>query len=121
MDASTLGRVGERMAERHLAASGIRIADRRWRCRYGEIDLVAMDGDEVVFVEVKTRVRASFGAPEEAVTAAKRSRLRAAALMWLAQRGLDGRPYRIDVVAVEGGRDGGVSVRHTVAAVGDED
>ena len=69
-----LGARGERLAERHLVRSGLTLLDRNWRCPQGEIDLVLRDGDEVVFVEVKTRSSVAFGHPLEAITAAKLAR-----------------------------------------------
>lgn len=111
-----LGREGEDLAARHLRNAGLRVIDRRWRTKTGEIDLVAMDGDEVVFVEVKTRRDAAFGAPEEAVTRAKRDHLRRSALAWLDAHRRAGRPYRIDVIAIEGRE-----VRHVRCAVGEAD
>jgi putative endonuclease len=95
-----LGASGERLAAGTLEAHGYQIVARNWRCVYGEIDLIAEDGDELVFVEVKTRRGARLGTPEEAITPAKRRRLIAAAQTYLAEQGAEQRPYRIDVVAV---------------------
>ncbi len=63
-----LGIQGERIAERHLVARGMTVVDRNWRCPQGEIDLVLNDGDETVFVEVKTRSSVAYGHPLEAIT-----------------------------------------------------
>lgn len=95
----TLGSVGEAAAARHLERHGCRILGRNIVTRFGEIDLIARDGDEVVFVEVKTRHGDAYGYPEEAVTHAKRRHLRKAAEAIVAARSITG-PYRIDVVAV---------------------
>src|SRR6187431_3160468 len=100
MDRAALGLLGEDVAARHLAAAGCRILDRRWRSAHGEIDLVAEDRGEVVFVEVKARRGAAYGLPEEAVTARKRAHLRAAAMSYLRAKGLSARPFRIDIIAV---------------------
>lgn len=78
-----LGRRGERIAERALVARGYEILDRNWRCPDGEIDLVARDGDALVFIEVKTRSSTAFGHPFEAITPGKLSRLRRLAAIWL--------------------------------------
>ena len=77
-----LGARGERIAERHLVRRGLTLLDRNWRCPQGEIDLVLRDGDELVFVEVKTRSSVAFGHPLEAITAAKLARLRRLAGAW---------------------------------------
>jgi putative endonuclease len=69
-----------------LRGAGLRILARNWRCRVGEIDLVAADGDTLVFAEVRLRRGASFGGAAESVTAAKRARLVAAARHYLARR-----------------------------------
>src|SRR5690606_10776232 len=71
----SLGRWGENLAANHLAAEGLTIIERNWRCRDGEIDLVARDGETFVFVEVKTRRGRDFGAPEEALTPRKAQKL----------------------------------------------
>ncbi len=95
-----LGARGEELAARHLEKLGCRILDRGWRTKTGEIDLVAEDGGEIVFVEVKTRTDSAFGPPEEAVTFAKRRKLRNTAAAYLARHRLRDRPYRIDVIAI---------------------
>jgi putative endonuclease len=95
-----LGMRGERIAERHLVARGMELLDRNWRCALGEIDLVMRDGDEVVFVEVKTRSSTAFGHPLEAITVAKLARLRRLAGAWLEAHPGVARRIRIDAVAV---------------------
>ncbi|HWM34670.1 MAG TPA: YraN family protein [Pseudolysinimonas sp.] len=94
-----LGMRGERIAERHLIARGFVLLDRNWRCPLGEIDLVLRDGDETVFVEVKTRSSTAFGHPLEAITVAKLARLRRLAGAWCEAHPGAGR-IRIDAVAV---------------------
>lgn len=107
-----LGLRGERIAEDHLVARGMRVVDRRWRCAIGELDLVALDGDETVFVEVKTRSGLGFGHPFEAVTAQKLARLRRLAGAWCAAHPESRGPIRLDVVAVVARRDALPVVEH---------
>jgi putative endonuclease len=95
-----LGPRGEAAAARYLARQGYRILARGDRSRLGEIDLVALDGRTVVFVEVKTRQTADEGHPSEAVDAAKQGRLTRLALAFLKRHGLLGQAARFDVVAV---------------------
>ncbi|WP_423918100.1 YraN family protein [Frigoribacterium sp. 2-23] len=97
-----LGRWGETVAVRHLESVGMRIVDRNWRCREGEIDVVALDADELVVIEVKTRSSTAFGHPLEAVTRTKRDRLRRLAGLWLADHPGASSSVRLDVVAVTG-------------------
>lgn len=119
MDRVSLGIYGERLAERHLAERGWRILDRNWRIKGGELDLVAEDGGEIVFVEVKSRQGGAFGYPEDAVTYAKRRRLRLAAHAYLGAHGLHGRPYRFDIVSVTVTRFGPPALAHFRSAVGE--
>ena len=107
-----LGRRGEAIAVRYLAAGGMSILDRNWRCAQGEIDVVARDGDELVFVEVKTRSGVGFGHPLEAITAAKLARLRRLAAAWCLSHPGDHDRIRIDAVAVIAPRVGEVVVEH---------
>jgi len=79
-----VGRYGEQLAVEHLEAAGLVVLDRNWRCREGELDVVARDGAELVFVEVKTRSSLAFGAPAEAVDRVKAARIRQLSLRWIA-------------------------------------
>lgn len=97
---ASLGRAGEEQAARFLQARGLTLVARNWRCRFGEIDLVALDGSQVVFVEVKTRTGTAFGTPAEAVDGRKQARLARLASAFLQERGWWHRPVRFDVVAV---------------------
>lgn len=97
-----LGQDGEELAAQHLIAAGLVVLDRNWRCREGELDIVAVEADGTcVFCEVKTRSTAFFGEPAEAVSSAKARRIRGLALRWLQahpeRRGSD---LRFDVVSV---------------------
>lgn len=96
-----LGHKGERLAETHLEQKGYKIITRNHRTPFGEIDLVAQKDGAWVFVEVKTRRSAAFGAPEEAIGARKRKHLLAAARHYLSQHSLHEVNWRIDVVAIE--------------------
>ena len=116
-----LGLAGERLAEKFLRTSGLKIIARRFRTRAGEIDLIAMDGDEVVFVEVKTRRSARFGTPEESVTRTKRAHLRAVAFAYLSSAHRPRARFRIDVIAIEMRQNDSPQVTHIRSAVGDED
>lgn len=106
-----LGLDGEAAASLHLERAGMRIVDRRWRCPHGELDIVAVEGDTIVFVEVKTRRDVSFGHPFEAITPAKVRRLRALAGLWLQAKGMRG-AVRMDAVAVIAPRSGVWRVEH---------
>lgn len=75
--------------------------ERNFRCRSGEIDIVARDGDVTVFVEVKDRTSAAHGAGYEAVTFGKRRRLVRAARLYAASRGISERPLRFDVISID--------------------
>ena len=95
-----LGARGERIAAAFLTDAGLRLLDRNWRCRDGELDLVARDGDAIVFCEVKTRRGTGYGHPVEAVTRAKQRRLRLLAQRWLAAHDEHAPDLRFDVVGV---------------------
>ncbi|MDD5251788.1 MAG: YraN family protein [Patescibacteria group bacterium] len=123
-DRSGLGMRGEDVATAYLANKGYRILGRRWKSGVfgaNEIDIVAEERGEIVFVEVKTRRGLGFGAPEEAVTAAKRAALRRAAWTWLGAHCAMNRPYRIDVIGVVIPADGSrPRLCHLESAVGEE-
>jgi putative endonuclease len=99
-----LGRRGEDAAAEHLIGLGYRIVDRNWRCRSGEIDLIARcteDGrSAIVFCEVKTRTGLGYGGPLQSITYAKGRRLRQLAGQWLAETGEQADDVRIDAVGV---------------------
>ena len=101
-----LGRKGEQMAEQALRERGYRIVEHNFRCRYGEIDLIAEEQNDLVFVEVKTRRGTAFGRPEEAVTRAKRRKLAEVASYYLDMHNASERSWRIDVVAIDFNYDG---------------
>ena len=107
-----LGAYGERVAAEHLVASGMTVLDRNWRCPFGEIDIVARDGDVLVICEVKTRSSVSFGHPFEAVTARKAARLRRLAAAWMTARDVHPPEVRIDIVGVLRPRRGASGVEH---------
>ncbi|MEP7035270.1 MAG: YraN family protein [Dermatophilaceae bacterium] len=116
--ANELGAYGERLAARYLMDVGMVILDRNWRCDQGEIDIVAMDDTCLVIVEVKTRTRALFGSPVEAVTAVKAARLRRLAGCWLADhRSLVASvaDVRIDVIGILRPTRGPAQIEHLVA------
>ena len=100
-DRQALGRYGEQLAVEHLQAAGLEVLARNWRCREGELDVVARSGRTVVFVEVKTRSGTGYGEPAEAVTLRKARRLRLLACRWLEDnRPPDAGDLRFDVVSV---------------------
>jgi putative endonuclease len=101
-----IGALGEQLATDHLTGLGLRILTRNWHCRYGELDVIAVDPttNTVVFVEVKTRTGDGFGGLAEAVTEQKARRLRRLAAMWLASQDQRWAAVRIDVIGVRIGR-----------------
>jgi putative endonuclease len=102
MTRTELGALGEQLAVDHLTASGMTVLARNWRCRWGELDVIATEKGHgsVVFVEVKTRTTSEFGGIEEAVTPDKVRRLRRLAGLWLAEQDTRWPGVRIDVVGV---------------------
>ena len=101
-----LGAMGEALAVDHLTRMRLRILHRNWRCRYGELDVIASDETTrtVVFVEVKTRTGDGFGGLAHAVTPRKVQRLRRLAGLWLAAQDRRWAALRIDVIGVRFGR-----------------
>jgi len=112
-----VGRYGENVAASYLARAGWQVLDRNWRGPSGELDIVALQGSELVVVEVKTRTGEGFGHPAEAVTAGKLTRLRQLAAQWLAAHDLHPTSIRIDVVAVRTSRRGAATVEHLTGVV----
>lgn len=116
-DKDDLGRRGEEQAAAYLTGLGWRVLDRNWRCREGEIDIVALDGTELVIVEVKTRSGRGFGDPLEAVDPRKLTRLCVLAGAWRrAHRQVRARTTRIDLIGILLPRHEEIVVDHLRAA-----
>lgn len=96
-----LGRLGERLAADYLSQHGYSIREMNYRCPIGEVDIVATEGDYLVFVEVRTRRGRGMGLPEESITLAKQAKLVTVAQAYLQGHGELATDWRIDVVAVE--------------------
>lgn len=99
-DNKTLGEVGESIAVTFLKGLKYTIIERNFRCKCGEIDIIARDGRTLVFVEVKTRRTNAFGVPQLAVTPFKQRQISKTALTWLAQKKLQDAGARFDVIAI---------------------
>lgn len=101
-----LGAAGEQAAERLLRRWCYAILERNYRCPLGEVDLIALDGATVVFVEVKTRTHGAYGSPFDAVDARKQRQIVRVAEYYIAEHRLEGRDARFDVVGVWPETDG---------------
>jgi len=101
MDRQEVGKLGEKAAQKFLKKKGYRIRETGFRCRHGEIDIIAQKNDYLVFVEVRTKTSLEFGTPEESITQAKKERLIASALTYTTSRNNLPSLWRIDFVAVE--------------------
>jgi len=94
------GNRGERAAVRYLKQQGFRIVARNYQNRYGEIDIIAIEGDTLVFIEVKTRRSTRTGSPLEAVDEKKQQQIMRTAQAYLSQCGLNEQSYRFDVIGL---------------------
>ena len=112
-----IGALGEQLAVEHLKSCGLQVLARNWRCRHGELDVIAADpaAGVVVFVEVKTRPSDRFGGVEYAVTPQKLRRLRRLAGAWLAAQDRGWSQVRIDVIGVRIGRGPTPEITHLQA------
>lgn len=112
-----IGQRSERQAERYLCGQGMKTVVRNWSCRHGELDLVMIDGDALVFVEVRMRSPRGFGGGADSVHAGKQARLVHAASMFLANHPeWQERPCRFDVVAIDGPGGAEDWIRHAFEA-----
>lgn len=111
-----MGRRGEDLAAEQLQRQGLVVLDRNWRCREGELDILATDGRTLVVCEVKTRTGRGYGSPAEAVTLEKQQRIRRLASRWLAARRVAWCPLRFDVIAIECPPGREPVLRHVVGA-----
>jgi putative endonuclease len=112
VNAVELGRRGEDIAARYLLSQGMVVLARNWRCRQGELDLVAADGRRLVVCEVKTRSGTGYGHPAEAVTRRKMSRIRQLTRCWLAEHRVRWCEVRFDVLSVHLPPGGEPTVEH---------
>lgn len=96
-----LGVTTENLAANYLTAQGLQIKARNWQCRFGEIDLIAIDGDTIVFVEVRRRTRSKFGDAATSITPAKQAKLMATAQLYLATL-RNTPPCRFDAILLDG-------------------
>ena len=110
-----LGRHGEQLAADYLRAQGMTVIERNWRCRHGEIDIIAEEGPALVVVEVKTRSSQSHGTALESVRPTKLARLHMLAAKWLATQPRTFPTVRVDVIALERFA-GDYSLRHVRGA-----
>jgi len=97
---SSLGNKGEGLACRYLKRNGYQIVKNNYRCRIGEIDIIAKKDECLVFVEVKTRLNKEFGEPFESVTSYKQERLRRLAEIYVASQIKEQLPCRFDIVSI---------------------
>jgi putative endonuclease len=111
-----LGRQGEQLAADYLREAGFRILDRNYRCAEGELDIVAADQRTLVACEVKTRSGVGYGAPIEAVTAAKLRRLRRLAVQWVLAHGIIFDELRVDIIGVLKAPSGEFTIDHVRGA-----
>lgn len=99
-DRISLGKRGEKLAEEFLRKKGYKIVERNFKCPFGEIDLIAWDGDTLAFIEVKTRSDESFGPPEMSVDLRKQRQLSKVSLAYMEKKKFKDLPARFDVVSV---------------------
>jgi len=109
MKRKALGELGERWARECLKKKGYLIRETNYRCREGEVDIIAEHENCLVFVEVRTRTGSAFGTPEESVTVAKQEKLVSVAMSYLQTHDDLPPEWRIDVVAIEVGSNGRVT------------
>ena len=95
-----IGKLGENLAVKYLEKQEYKILERNFKCKQGEIDIIAIDKDEIVFIEVKTRTNKKFGVPIEAVDRTKQKHLVKAAKYYIYKRHLENDFIRIDVIEV---------------------
>lgn len=95
-----LGADGEALAVEHLHKQGMRVIEKNFRCRIGEIDIIALDKNTICFVEVKTRSSLQFGAGYESVLVRKQQKIMKTALLYLKTKGWSERDFRFDVASI---------------------
>ena len=115
-DRKQVGELGEKKALKYLKENGYKIMQRNFKCRTGEVDIIAMDGKTIVFIEVKTRRSLSYGLPCESVTAAKKKHILRTTRYYVSVNKLEDHDQRIDVIEVYLS-EGGTYYRHIKNAI----
>jgi putative endonuclease len=110
-DNKKTGKTGEDIAAAFLKKKRYKIIERNYKCVFGEVDIVARDMNDIVFIEVKSRKSKDFGEPEDAVTLNKQRKISKVALNYLKDRRLDDRDARFDVIAIKLSTEGSI-VKH---------
>lgn len=95
-----IGKIGENLATKYLEKKNYIILERNYRCRQGEMDIIAKDNEEIIFIEVKTRTSINFGRPSEAVNYIKREHLQNIARYYLYIKKITKIPIRFDVIEI---------------------
>ncbi len=95
-----IGTMGEDISENYLKSAGYRILDKNFRCKCGEIDLIAIHKDYICFIEVKTRYGINFGTPAESVTSSKQHKIYKTAQIYILNKNINDRNFRFDVIEV---------------------
>lgn len=96
----TFGSWGEDLADKYLKKQGYTLIQRNFRCKLGELDIIAMDGSDLVFIEVKTRRNQHYGLPCEAVNGEKLRHLKRMISYYITVNGMEGRDVRLDVIEI---------------------
>ena len=115
-DNKNIGQIGEDIAARLLSDKGYEIVERNYRYGHGEIDIIARDNEELVFVEVKTRKNLEYGEPEYSITVSKQKQIRKIAEAYLYEKDISDTDCRIDVVAIILSEDKNHYINHIVNA-----
>ena len=98
---SLVGQLGQKIARDWIVARGYQLLEENFYTRVGEIDLVLKDDDQLIFAEVKTRLSADYGAPEEAITKSKLEKIYQAGLVYIEQKNIQDDNFRLDCLAIE--------------------
>jgi len=117
-----LGDLGEKIAKKYLEEKGYKILDKNFRySKLGELDIIAQKGDDIIFFEVKTRIKTGSTdyLPEDNITYGKQKKLIKLSQIYLSKHKLFDKPWQIDILAIETFRDGSYDIRHIENAVGD--
>ena len=101
MTRKSTGQLGEELAQAALKKKGYRILQTNYRCSFGEVDIIAVQGNRLVFVEVRTKANTEFGSPEESITRIKMQHMERSAQYYLQTLKSQPQDWRIDLIAVE--------------------